>query len=195
MTNLAAFPVRRYSGGAMAFHWSMAVLIAVVGIVGLLFDDMPKGFKGQMVNLHAVFGCVILVLLAGRIWWRVTHRPPPLPARTGRFSRQASALGHLVLYALMGLVPLAGLVYQFARARGIDFGLFQIAPLLDQKLTFVRTLGNVHSLSAYVLLVLAAGHIMAALAHQYVFKDQLLGRMMPVAKTADVAAPASLKSS
>src|SRR6266481_4779772 len=32
----------RYGSGAIAFHWSMFVLVVVVGILGLLHDDWPK---------------------------------------------------------------------------------------------------------------------------------------------------------
>ena len=195
MADIKTFPQQRYSGGAMAFHWTMAILIAAVGIMGLLFDDMPKAWKGPLVNLHVVLGVTIIALLAGRIWWRFTHRPPPLPAGTTPLNRQLSSLGHLALYGLMALVPLAGLSYQLARGRGIDFYLFQVPPLMDRLPDIARPLRGVHSLSADALMLLALGHMALALWHQYVMRDGLMARMMPAGAPATMAAkkPVSLK--
>ena len=46
----------RYGSGAIAFHWSMFVLVVVVGILGLLHDDWPKQTQAFWIN--AAFGHV-----------------------------------------------------------------------------------------------------------------------------------------
>jgi len=48
--------IARHDNGAIAFHWTMAVLIAVVGVLGLLHDSWPKGAQAFWINIHALVG-------------------------------------------------------------------------------------------------------------------------------------------
>ncbi len=36
-----------YGGVAIFFHWIMAVLVVVVGILGLLHDSWPRATQGE----------------------------------------------------------------------------------------------------------------------------------------------------
>jgi cytochrome b561 len=77
----------------------------------------------------------------------------------------------------MIVVPLIGIPTLLYRGRGIDFGILQLAPLVPRTPEIYRPLTDVHELAAYALVLLAAGHILAALYHQYVLRDGLVGRM------------------
>ena len=188
MSQIVAFPTQRYTSGAIFFHWAMALLILFVAVSGLLFDDIPKNIKPWLVNLHAIAGTAILALLIARIWWRIKHRPPPDTASMGRLNRQLSSLGHYALYGLMAIVPVLGLVTLFYRGLGMDFGWFQVGPLLERTPAISRPAGDLHQLTAYALILLALGHIAMAFWHQYVTKDGLLLRMMPATKSPALAA-------
>ena len=191
MPEIVSFPVKRYSGGAIFFHWSMAALILFMAVSGLLFDDIPRSVKPVLINLHAACGTVVLAMLVLRFWWRQTHRPPREPASIPEWNRRLATLGHWLLYALMAFVPLVGLVYLFYRGLGIDFGLFQIASPVERTVAIARPLGSVHQLSAYALMVVASGHIVVALWHHFVRRDGLLLRMMPAPQGKSVLAAAT----
>jgi cytochrome b561 len=170
-------PVRSYNGTAILLHWLMAALIVAVAVVGLAFDEMSRDIKPFWLNLHAVFGLAILLLVAVRLIWRWRRPPPPhsLPKLAGALS----GLAHGALYGLMGLVPLFGLVGLFARGRGIDFWLFTLASPLERNRDLGRAMMNGHAFLAYALLAIAGLHIVAALYHQFVLGDGLLARMIP----------------
>ena len=181
-SGIIRLPQKRYTPAAIALHWLMAGLIVLVAVSGLLYDDIPKSSQDWFLNLHAVFGTLIGLLLAARIAWRRQHRPPPLPASIGPLNRVASHWGHIGLYALMALVPLAGLVALLSRGKGIDFGLFELLSPLARTPEIARPAKQIHALLAYGLLIAAAAHMMVALVHQFVWRDGILARMMPAKK-------------
>jgi cytochrome b561 len=106
----SAVTVTRYNGASMAFHWTMAVLIVVVGVLGLLHDSWPKQTQSFWINLHAILGLSVWVLIVARFWWRSRHSPPELPSEAGELSRRLSYPVHLLLYALIFVIPLVGIV-------------------------------------------------------------------------------------
>lgn len=187
MSNIVALPQQRYTSDAIRLHWLMAGLIVLAVATGLLFDDIPKAWEQRFLNIHAILGVIILALLAIRISWRLKHQPPPLPASIGPLNRLASHYGHLVLYGLMAVVPLAGLVTLLARGTGIDFGLFEILSPLARTPEIARPAKQLHGLLAYALIAMALGHMAVAMVHQFVLRDGLLARMMP--KRAGTAGP------
>lgn len=168
----------RYTTLAIWLHWTVAFLIAAAFILGLTVDAFPKSWDGAVINLHVLLGLSILVLSAVRVWWRLTHRPPDLPIEVSAVIKRVSHLGHFLLYALMFVVPLIGVPTLLYRGRGIDFGLFRIAPVFDRDAQIFRPLTDIHEIAAYALILLAVGHMAAAVYHHFMLKDRLLFRMM-----------------
>jgi cytochrome b561 len=168
-----------YDMVAIVLHWSIALLIAGAFLLGLTVDDFPKAWKDAVVNTHVLMGLAVLLLTVVRIGWRLGHKPPPLPKSSSPLLEKLSKVVHLLLYALMLIVPVIGLPTLLYRGRGIDFGLFQVAQLLPRTPEIFRPLTELHELGAYALVFLGVGHILAALYHQLILRDQLVGRMLP----------------
>jgi cytochrome b561 len=171
-------PIERYTTPAIWLHWLIALLIICAFILGLTVDAFPKSWDGAIVNLHVLLGLGVLVLSIARIWWRLSHRPPLLPEGTSALTRQASLVGHSLLYIMMVAVPLIGLPTLLYRGRGIDLGLFQIASPFARDPQIFRPLTENHEIAAYALVLLAVGHAIAAVYHHVILKDRLLLRMM-----------------
>lgn len=169
----------RYDRIAIFLHWAIAFLIAAAFLLGLTVDDFPRAYKDAVVNTHSLLGLGILLLTLIRIGWRIGHPPPPLPKNISAQMEVFSKLAHVLLYALMLLVPLIGLPTLFYRGRGLDFGLFQLPAFLARTPEIFRPLTELHELGAYALIGLAAGHIGAALYHQWILRDALIVRMVP----------------
>ncbi len=115
-----------YGAGAIAFHWTMFLLVVVVGILGLLHDDWPKATQGFWINVHALLGLLFWFTLFARLFWRVRHALPAPPEGIGAISRRLSSPVHWVLYALMFPTPILGVVTFICHRRIFDFGLFHI---------------------------------------------------------------------
>lgn len=175
--------IPRYDTAAIVLHWLIAALIVLAFGLGLTVDSFPKPMTGQIINLHALLGIAILLLTLARVGWRLSHRPPDLEATMSPLVRATTKAVHALLYALMILVPLIGFPTLFYRGRGLDFGILQVAPFLPRTPEIYRPLTELHEYAAFGLIGLAAGHVLAALYHHFVLKDDLIRRMAPAPRS------------
>lgn len=167
----------RYSGVAIAFHWTIALLVIVnLGIgLGVLPGSMPT---------HKAIGITVLVLTLGRVAWRLGHRPPPLPKTVLPWQRGLAHATHWALYLLLLAMPLSGwaMVSGTEKRRPLEwFGAFDI-PYLPVSSAVGDAGANAHGLLGWLMLLLVMLHVAAALFHQFVQRDRLIARMMPGAR-------------
>ena len=168
----------RYDRLSILFHWVMAALIFYAAASILIADDLPRGaFRDLIKTSHNSLGAVVVMLLALRILWRLVSRAPAMPSAMTAQQQRLAKLAHLGLYAMMAAVPLLGMAAYFLRGRGLEFGVFSIASPLTANRALSRSIKEVHELAAYALLGLVAFHIAAALWHQFIKRDGLMGRM------------------
>jgi cytochrome b561 len=173
--------VDRYGSMAIAFHWITAVLIGTVGVLGLLHDSWPKRTQVFWINIHALVGLLVWVLVMARLSWRFRHPAPPLPAEVGKLSRRLSGPVHGLLYLLMFLIPMMGIVTFIWHGRVFSFGLFQVNFGVRSNRSIFHPTENIHGYLAYVLFALVGVHAFAALWHHYIRHDGVLSRMWPAA--------------
>jgi cytochrome b561 len=78
----------------------MFVPVVIVGALGLLHDSWPKQSQAFWINIHALIGISLWLVLIARVGYRLRHVPPALPDEIGAFSLHAlAALWHrLVLH-------------------------------------------------------------------------------------------------
>lgn len=168
----------RYRPGAIVFHWAMFGLVVIVGILGLLHDSWPKQTQAFWINVHALIGILLWLVLLARFGHRLRHSPPALPAGIGSFSRRLSSPVHLVLYALMFVIPILGFVTFVYHGRAFDFGAFELDFGIKKNRSIFGPTEDIHGYLAYALFALAGLHALVALWHRYILHDGVLGRML-----------------
>lgn len=178
-------PDARYTLPAIALHWVLA--LAILGAIGMgwYLEGQPfSPAKLKLINWHKWAGITILALSVLRLLWRLTHRPPALPAAVEAgmppWQRLAHHGTHALMYVLFLAVPLLG--WAASSAKGFPIVWLGVLPLpdwvgVDQELG--KTLQDLHSLGAWTLAALIALHVAAALKHQFIDRDGLLARMRP----------------
>jgi cytochrome b561 len=169
----------RYGKAAMAFHWLTFVFVVIVGILGLLHDDWPKQTQSFWINIHALLGTLLWLLLIARMAWRLRHAPPSPAQNLGRFARRFSSPVHVALYTLLFVIPVLGFVTFIYHGRIFDFGLFQIDPGVKKDRAIFHPTEDIHGYLAYALFTLASLHAAAALWHHFYLRDGVLRRMWP----------------
>lgn len=170
---------RKYDRTQIGLHWLIAVLIVGLYAVGLSVDLFDKPVRPFIINLHAVFGLVLLLLVVVRIFWRATHVSPPFPASMGPLFQKAASAGHGLLNLLTLAIPVVGVPAFLLRGRPLDLGLFQIPAPFEANRDLAHQVTEFHGLLANILIALVVCHVLVALYHQFVLRDGLLDRIKP----------------
>lgn len=178
-------PSARYGSVAMALHWLLALVIVAMFAVGLYMTNLPfSPQRLKLYNWHKWAGVTFLALTVLRLLWRVTHRPPALPAAISQampgWQNRVYHATHQLMYVLFFAVPLAGWAYSSAAGFPIVwFGQIQLPDLLPANKELAELIKPLHKLLALALMALAGLHIAAAIKHHWVDRDGLLTRMLP----------------
>ncbi|KAF1028613.1 MAG: Cytochrome b561 [Burkholderia plantarii] len=174
-----------YTRTAIALHWLIALLIVCGFALGWVMTDIP-GFtptKLKYFSWHKWIGVTVFALAVIRVLWRATHAAPPLPAGTPKLVTAGAHAVHGLLYLLMLAIPITGYLYSSASNIPVVYlGIVPLPPLIAPDPVLKETLKTLHVTLNYGLLVLVAVHVLAALKHQLIDRDGILGRMLPFLK-------------
>lgn len=159
----------------------MALLIFGGWGLGVYMHDLPLSpQKLRYFSWHKWIGVTVFLLAIIRVAWLATHRPPPLPQGRPSWQVMAARANHILLYLLILILPLSG--WLMSSAKGVPtvyFGVLLIPDAVAKDKQLGENLEEVHELLAYALAILVVIHIAAALKHQFIDRDGLIGRMLP----------------
>lgn len=202
----------RYTVTAAALHWATAGLLLIniaLGwwMSGAIEHEASRAAAIEWFQIHKSIGMTVLGLTLIRIFWRLAHRPPPLPSHMRRPERVVARATHLAFYITLIAIPLSGWIYASTQWRGdaplsvptLYFGFFEVPHIggLGTASDAVRENWAYRSLRAHQWLAwstaaLAMVHIGAAIKHQFVDHDDLLTRMLPRVSMAKIASASLL---
>jgi len=169
---------QRFPVSSRVLHWLMAVLVLAMLFIGVGMAASESARYSTLVAIHKPLGIAILILVVIRIVNRLIHRPPPLPADMPGIQRFAAHASHIMLYALMFLMPIIG--WSMLSAAGypiVLLGPLHLPPILTQNATVYATLRQLHTILAYLLFATFLLHFAAALFHGLIRRDGVFQSM------------------
>ncbi|MCB9994378.1 MAG: cytochrome b/b6 domain-containing protein [Hyphomicrobiaceae bacterium] len=150
-----------YSRTQIILHWVIVLLVLFQLVlhegVQQAFQDRLHGVEVPLVNPHVVAGILVLLLVAWRLWLRLTRGTPALPETESSIFKILALATHWLFYALLIIMPASGIALWF----------FHLAPA-----------GVTHNLARWVLMALILIHFAAAMMHHFVFRTNVLMRML-----------------
>lgn len=192
----------RYTKTAIILHWLIALGIFAMFGIGWYMADLPKEGAKQLAydifdwgvytwqlseeasprtfyfNLHKSIGVTLFALIVIRVLWRLTHKPPALLASYKAIERKIATGAHHLLYLLMITLPLSGVIMAINSKYGIKwFGISFISGTDNKPARDFWV--EVHEVIGVILLVIVIVHILGALKHKFIDKDETLSRMLP----------------
>jgi cytochrome b561 len=184
MPRMTAEPAQRYTAVAVILHWVMAAAFLLMLASGLCMTylEIDKALKFNLYQWHKSLGVLLLAAFALRLGWRLSHKPPALPAFMPPLEALAAKAGHIALYACMIAVPLSGWVMVSSSVYGLPtivFGWFEWPhiPRIAANESVNAAAKNAHWLLAWFFGLCIAGHIAAVVKHAAIDKHNLLPRM------------------
>jgi len=168
-----------YGSVSKFFHWLISTLIILMLIFGYFLDDFPKDIQPITYNIHKLTGLTILALMVLRLLWALANPKPVLPTDTLPWQRTAERMTHFMFYVFVILMPLAGWIGSIAENRPPHLGGFNFELPIPRDKALAGAAFNMHGTVAIVLIVLISAHVLAALYHHFIRKDNILVRMLP----------------
>ncbi len=171
-------PAKKYPKSLIVIHWLTLLLLIIVFLVGLSFDDYK--FNEENMNryrLHAILGMTILILTLIRIYIRRKNldRLPPHITYYSKSHRIFVQLVISLMYVFLIFTPFVGfiMVYQTGALSYDLGGPFPVGAEFDENLEAV------HKMAVFTLLALVVIHVAGVVMYKIKTGNNLLTRMMP----------------
>lgn len=171
----------RYSATAKFLHWMIALLVVAQFVFIFTAEELPRGdLRTLLMRLHISSGFTILLLASWRVIYRFISPPPAPEPGQPRAVQIAASVTHWVMYVLIFASPITGWMLIGTGGGMINwFWLVKIPNIVAENEAFHEQLEEVHEILGIALLFIASAHLLAALWHHFVRKDDTLKRMLP----------------
>ena len=173
----------RYGWIAIVLHWFIALVIFAMLGLGLYMVELGyyDPWYNALPNLHKsvgiLFGCV-LVLAIG---WRWCNPSPTAVAGTSDHERWLARSVHHAFHPLIALILISGYLIPTADGSAIVvFDLFSVPASITDIPRQEDNAGLVHEYLSYVLIALVTLHVVAALKHHFIDRDNTLRRILGI---------------
>lgn len=161
-------------------HWLMALLILGMFALGWTAVNYPMSpAKLQIFGWHKSIGLSLLALVVVRILWRLSHEAPTPPPEISAAERRLARAGHFGLYFMMVLMPISGYVVNSTANFPLRyFGGLRVPNLIPADKTWQEFAESVHLAGFWAFSVLILVHVLAALRHHYLNRNDVLLKML-----------------
>jgi cytochrome b561 len=175
----------RWGAIAQSFHWIIVALILTQFVLATQYDRLPLGMaKLAVIARHKSVGVTIFGLAILRLAWRLMNPTPLLPNTLKPYERVLANITHFALYALILVMPITGWIMSSARNFPVSwFNLFQLPDLVAPSRPLYDLMHATHGILAWTLVGVATLHVLAAIKHHFILKDDTLRRMLPFTRT------------
>lgn len=174
--------LERYTYKARWLHWVMAGLIVLAYTLILSRTQFGRGseLRAFAVQGHFWVGILILVMAFFRAAERRRHPPPAITPPLEGLLRRAATLSHYLIYAFLFAQPLLGLFTVLIEKGSLPIPLTDLLipspfPMSER---FAESLEDIHKLLGKIFYYVIGLHVLAAIWHHVVRKDNTLKRMI-----------------
>lgn len=165
-----------YGSLTRLLHWLLAALLIGMLTIGLLLDNIGSPLVYQ---LHKLTGLLVLTVALANIIWNLFNVRPGYPVTVSRVQQiVAKSVQHLMLLGAV-LMPLSGWIFSTAAGKPPQIGgLILAMPGISQNPELLSFFRPMHTYVAYTLIALISMHVLAAFAHHFILKDDILKKML-----------------
>lgn len=181
---------------SVLLHWTVATAVIALLFIGfVLVDPLPRGqLRSFYLNIHVGIGVIATPFILARLWWRVRNGKPKAPTQHPVLMMIANIVWRILLAALVIQLVSGPMIVWLHNHPLKVFGLFQIPPPFQATLkkiaTWDRPFAAVHYFVAWFIVCLVGLHIVGALKHFFINRDQLVQRMVwPFTRDEEASTP------
>ncbi|MGW5309441.1 cytochrome b [Nocardia thailandica] len=169
---------RRFGPASMLLHWlSVPVVLLAFGF-GVAAARGGGDYTWRM-DVHQAAGTAVFALVVARAAARLWGRGPGPDAALGPLERRVATLTEILMYALLAAQPVVGWLAACAAGLPPRIGAVTVRAPVPVDPALYATLRDVHAVTGYSLVAVAAAHVLAVLFHAVIRRDGVLARMVP----------------
>lgn len=170
---------QRYHPLLRLIHWFMAATIIGLFAVGFYMTGLEKEdpLRSTLYGLHKSFGALILCLIVVRVIVRLCTAIPVMPKLFATWERGLAHIVHFALYLLMIAVPLSGVWMSNSWGHGVSMFGLELPRLFPEDRAIAPQASEIHEILAFVIIGLAVLHVLGALKHRFIDKNDILHHM------------------
>lgn len=161
-----------------SLHWIMFILIALALAVIEVRGDIPKGdpLRDSLKNWHMLAGQLVFLFVIVRVLARFSFNAPP--AISGPRWQTASAHAvHGLLYLVMFALPISGVLFYQAAGKEVEFLGWILPQLIVPDPALKSSIKEIHETMGNAVYFLVGIHVLGAIYHHFIVKDDTLRRM------------------
>jgi len=171
---------RRFDILTIGLHWATVTLIAGMFASAWLLLASDREHAAMLLTVHRSLGVVTWAVAIVRLGWRFSFAYlPPFPQSMPKVQQRLAKVSEYSLCALLLFQPLTGLAQSLTRGRHFMLFAWQVPKVMAGDKPLTALFHQIHALSAWVLLGLIGLHVLAALFHRFVLRDEVLQSMLP----------------
>jgi cytochrome b561 len=173
----------KYGAISKIIHWTISGLFIYMFYLALTMTGMDDSQeKWGLYGEHKQFGILVGILVLFRISWKISNISPDYPQGSSEWKKKLATATHVLLYLIMITFPVSGYLMSMAGGHGIDFFGFAVPDIIGENKSLGGFAHIIHGLLEYITYIVVGLHIVGALYHHFVEKDNVLTRMLPFGK-------------
>lgn len=168
-----------YGTLAKWLHWLVTIGISALLYLGLEQSGMEGGPDRDAIRaLHGSIAMLVLALMTVRLVWRFMNEVPAHPDGMPGWQRLSASVVHWGLYVAVFVQLFAGALIVGTAGKPLPFfGLFAVPLPVAENHDEHEFWEEVHEFTWKIIAVLLVLHVLAALYHHFVAKNDVLRRM------------------
>ena len=164
--------------------WAIAVLFFLqiywIYMKSYWFEKGSKQGILYLVYYHKSTGVILMGLGTLFILWKLINKKPSLPRGMPAYEVFLAKLTHFILSTVIIVMPLSGILMSMGSGKAIKvFNIWVVPQLIDKNKIIASNAHAAHEWCSYVVLIAVGLHVLAALKHHFIDKDNILKRMIP----------------
>ena len=162
---------------AKLFHWiTFIILIAQIPfgfyLVGLEFSDR----RIDLENIHILIGITVFYITLFRLVWKFFNSSPTEGNSFFKGQIFIAKANHFFLYLSIFAITISGILKKLYMGEKLNFIFFNFG-FEKNNFQLADSFYTVHIYANYLLITLVILHILAVIAHHFIFKDKILKKI------------------
>tara|TARA_B100000780_G_scaffold80448_1_gene54759 strand:- start:3171 stop:3698 length:528 start_codon:yes stop_codon:yes gene_type:complete len=167
----------KYGLIAKLFHWLTAVGLLIQIPLGFYLVDLD--FDETRINIeqfHILIGLIIFYIVLGRLLFKLLSTSPVFDDNNFPGQKFIAKLNHLLLYLTLLTVTFSGILKKLFNGENLIIFFKKIN--FSYNFEKAEQFYSIHVFANYFLIGLITLHVLAVLAHKFLFKENIVKRIL-----------------